>query len=96
MIEVEVFEPKKKPNLLTVIGANLKFWIWVAMHSSRFNDVYFGLNQSPIEFYYLGNHRFIKIEITLNKRLWFMYCVPFSIIDDYRKATKKDTSLIWK
>ncbi len=99
MLEIEEFEIKPEPKLRAItqaVIANIKFWIWAAVNSARFSDIYFGLNQSPIETFTINNHRFFEISFAFHKRLWLTYCVPFSIIDDYRDATGNSTDLLFR
>jgi hypothetical protein len=100
MIEIEEFELTEteliEPTFLQQLTATLKCWQWGAMHSPRFNDFYVGLNQTPIDFYVVGNGRFLTIAATFYRRIWFMTCIPLSAISQYQQATKSDTSLIWK
>lgn len=98
MIEIEEFEIKK-PSLSTVIGANIKFWIWANMHSPRFwrKEIILGLRKPLIEIHERAkNDYFVSWEIKRNLNPGFGVKVPMIIISAYEKATNADTSLIWK
>ena len=99
MIEVEIFEPESKPNLLTVISANIKFWIWANMHGSRFNGktITLGFRKPLIEINEsIRNDYYVKWEIRRNLKPGFGVKVPVLTISAYEIATNTDTSLIWQ
>jgi hypothetical protein len=98
-IEIEEFEINKKPQLLTVIGANIRFWIWVAMHSPGFQgkSIKFGFRKPLIEIHErIRNDYYVSWEITRNLNPKFGVKVPMIIISAYERATNADTSFIWK
>jgi cellulose synthase/poly-beta-1,6-N-acetylglucosamine synthase-like glycosyltransferase len=99
MIEIEEFETTEsttKPTFIQHLIATLKCWQWGAMHSPKFDDFYWGLNQSPIEINVISGNRFTVFSMAFYSRIWLMTCIPYSAITDYRQATQSDISLIWK
>lgn len=98
MIEIGEFEIKK-PSLLKVVGANIKFWIWAAMHGPKYwgKEIIFGFRKPLIEIHQrTRNNYYVSWEITRNLNPKFGVKVPMIIISAYERATKADTSLIWK
>lgn len=93
--EFELAEPIY-PSFLQRLTTTLECWRWGAMHSPMFCDFYFGLNQSPIEFKFIGNGKFLTVAITFYSRIWFLHCIPFSAIQQYEEATQSDSTLIWR
>lgn len=99
MIEIEEFEAiesNTKPTFVQRLMATLKCWQWSAMHSPQFNNFYWGLNQSPIKFSFIGGNRFTILSVAFYSQIWLMTCIPYSAIMDYSQATESDISLIWK
>lgn len=99
MIEIEEFELSKKPTLLTIIVANIKFWIWVAMHDPRFQGktIQFGFKPALFSVYEkIRNDYFIGYEVVISRNSKVGVKVPMIIISAYERATNADTSLIWK
>lgn len=89
----------KKPGLMKVIGVNVKFWIWAAMHNPRRwgKEIIFGFRKPLIVVHERArNEYYVTWEIIRNLNPEFGVKVPSTIISDYEKATNADTSLIWK
>jgi hypothetical protein len=108
MIEIEEFELTKTeleegilrqifvPFVFDAI-ANIKFWIWVAMHGRRFQDILFGFRKPPIEVYPRAkNDYYTSYVIQINRKPRLGVEVPMTIILDYEARTNIDASLIWK
>lgn len=95
---MEEFEIKK-PSLMKIISANVKFWIWAAMHSPRYwgKEIIFGFRKPLIVIHERArNEDYITWEIIRYLNPEFGVKVPMPTITAYEKATNTDTSLIWK
>jgi hypothetical protein len=89
----------KKPSLIKIISANIKFWIWAAMHSPRYwgKEIIFGFRKPLIEINCVFRSKYyITWEIIRYLNTEFGVKVPMPTITAYEKATNTDTSLIWK
>jgi hypothetical protein len=95
---IEEFEIKK-PSLLAVIRANIRFWVWVAMHDPKYwgKTIQFGFKPALFSVHEkFKNNYFVSYEVAISRNSRLGVQAPMIIISAYERATNADTSLIWK